>query len=152
MPLREYVTEDGKRIELLADVGAVEQRIELPDGRVAHLVEVSQVSRTAHQWGDTNQRPHFNRGLGRWVSGEREVARIARERGLIAHRELGTEREVDDALERQLSRERDRSRAEDAEQAEYRENVKRYGPIRAVAETWSASRILNGKTVYAKVD
>lgn len=151
MPLREYATADGEVFETFFREWPPPAEITLEDGRTARWI-LSLPARTASLWGDTNQRPHYNRGLRRWVSGDREAEQIAKSRGLVPLRELGTDTEVDSAYESWVSRETSRNQAEGKEQAEYAANIKKFGgdQVRAAEETWSVGRIKAGDTVYAE--
>lgn len=151
MPIREYRTRDTG--ELLEEVffGDPPKVLESSHGRVADLV-FSLPANTPGKWGDSGERPHYNRGLRRWVSGMKEARRIADSRGLVSWQELGDNTDQRNMMEARLSADEDRSKAEGREQGEYQANVRRFGgdKARAANETWSAARILSGNTIYSK--
>lgn len=151
MALREYVTDDGQKVETLIREYPPPETIMLADGRTARRV-LSLPARTQSLWGDTTQTQRYDRGLGRWVSGDREAARIAKERGLVNHRELGDEHDVDQMYDSWVSTATAHAKAEAAEQTEYATNLKKYDgdAVRAVEETWPVGRITAGDTIYAE--
>lgn len=153
MPLVEYETETGERIEELFRAGEeIPAELESSRGRIARRVEVSAVARTASRWGDTpGSGRRFDRGLGCWVESDKHAAEIAKSQGCVSLREFGDETEIRNAFERGRSARAAKKGAELQEQAEYRSNLQRLGSAEAaVTETWSARRILSGDTVYAK--
>lgn len=152
MPLIEYrVDGTDERIEqIFHSTEEIPDVIVSSSGRTARRLVVPLIARV--NWdGDVRQRPRWNRGLGCMTDGERHARQIAKRRGLMHWDELGDETAQRNLLERQQSEQANRSRAEAAELGEYDRNVARFGgdKARAVAETWSAKRILDGNTVFA---
>lgn len=150
MPIYEFrVQGEDTIVEMLCPLDAPREIVS-STGRVATRI-VSSPARTAGLWGDTNQREHYDRGLKRWVSGDREAEKIARSRGLVPMRELGTERETDDLIEKYTGKLTERHRRETGEWREYDANLTKFegDSDRAAAETWSASRILHDDTIYS---
>jgi hypothetical protein len=87
MPLYEYVcTETGEVIEHVCKFEDRPKELISSAGRRAVRQEVHLVALTPNRWGDTNM--YFNRGLGAWVNGQKDVDRICKERGIIPESDL----------------------------------------------------------------
>jgi hypothetical protein len=153
VPLHEYETDDGERIEHLCRAGEERPPFVVSSlGRRAHWV-MPRIAHTPGRWGDTpGSGRRYDRGLCAWVDSDRHAAQVAASRGLVSVREIGDETDVRNYTERYSSARHTQVDAEGAEQAEFAVALKRHNGDAAAAnaETWSAERILAGATVYAK--
>lgn len=153
MPLFDYrIDGTGELVEQLFLSGeTIPDVIESSQGRIARRIVVPLIARV--NWdGDVRQRSYYNRGLGCVVEGDAHARQIARSRGLVPWVDLGDDTDQTNLLERAQSKQAAISQAETAELAEFDANLIRCGGDRAlaVAETWSAQRILAGDTVFAE--
>ena len=86
MPLYEYITDTGEVIEHVCKFEDRPEELVSSTGRRAVRKEVHLVALTPNRWGDTNM--YFNRGLGAWVNGQKDVDRICKEKGLVPESDL----------------------------------------------------------------
>ena len=73
-------------------------------GERAVVKTVSLIARTASSWSDSCGTKYgvngfYNRGLGCWVSSDKEADRIGAERGLVRMDELGDKNWLDDKMD-----------------------------------------------------